>query len=107
MKNTILPPFNVLYIFNPELDLRILYRLKMGRKLNLDNPKSYNEKLQWIKLNDKNPLMTKCCDKYVVREYIENKGYGNMLNKLIWKGFNPEDIPFDDLPKARISLNLN
>lgn len=97
-KNIILTPFNILYKINPKLDLEILFRLKVGYKLNLKNPITYNEKLQWIKLYDKNPLMPKCCDKYAVREYIEKKGYKNILNRLIWKGFNPDDIPFDELP---------
>ena len=97
-KNIILTPFNILYKISPKLDLKILFRLKLGYKLNLKNPRTYNEKLQWIKLYDKNPLMPKCCDKYAVREYIEEKGYGSILNNLIWEGFNPEDIPFDDLP---------
>lgn len=97
-KNVILAPFNLLYKISPKLDLKILFRLKLGYKLNLKNPRTYNEKLQWIKLYDKNPLMTKCCDKYAVREYIEQKGYGYILNNLLWKGFQPEDIPFDELP---------
>ena len=98
-KNIILTPFNVLYKINPKLDLEILFRMKLGYKLNLKNPKTYNEKLQWIKLYDKNPLMPKCCDKYAVREYIKNKGYEAILNKLIWEGFDPVNIPFDELPE--------
>ena len=98
-KNVILTPFNVLYKANPALTLKILFRLKLEYPLNLENPRTYNEKLQWIKLNDHNPLMPKCCDKYAVREYVESKGLGSILNELIWEGFNPEDIPFDKLPK--------
>lgn len=98
-KSVILTPFNILYKISPRLTLKALFRLKLGYKLNLNNPKTYNEKLQWIKLCDKNPLMPKCCDKYAVREYVESKGCGEILNKLIWEGFNPEDIPFDKLPK--------
>jgi len=97
-KNLILTPFNLLYKISPKLDLKLLFRLKMGHRLDLENPKTYNEKLQWIKLYDKNPLMPKCCDKYTVREYIESKGYGHILNKLLWEGFDPEQIPFDSLP---------
>ena len=98
-KNVILTPFNILYKINPALTLKILFRMKLGYPLNLEDPKTYNEKIQWIKLYDHNPLMTKCCDKYAVREYIESKGYGSILNELIWQGFNPEEIPFDTLPK--------
>ena len=98
-KNIILTPFNLLYKISPALDLKLLFRMKLGYKLNLKNPVTYNEKLQWIKLYDKNPLMPKCCDKYTVRAYIESKGYGHLLNRLLWQGFDPEDIPFDDLPQ--------
>lgn len=97
-KNIVLAPFNLLYKISPELDLKLLFRLKLGYSLNLANPSTYNEKLQWIKINDRNPLMIKCCDKYTVREYIESKGLCSILNELIWEGFNPEEIPFDTLP---------
>lgn len=96
-KNVMLTPLNILYKFDPKLTLEILFRLKLGYPLNLENPQTYNEKLQWIKLYDHNPLMPKCCDKYAVREYIESKGYGNLLNKLLWQGFDPAQIPFDEL----------
>ena len=98
VKNIILFPFNLLYKISPETDLKVLFKLKQGYTLNLKDPKTYNEKLQWIKLYDKNPLMPKCCDKYAVREYVESCGCKEILNTLIWEGFNPEDIPFDDLP---------
>lgn len=97
-KNLVLTPFNILYRFSPELDIKLLFFLKTGHKLNLINPKTYNEKIQWIKLHDKNPLMPKCCDKYTVREYVESKGCQVILNDLLWHGFEPENIPFDDLP---------
>ena len=88
-KNIILTPFNILYKFSPKKTLEILFRLKLGYPLNLHNPQTYNEKIQWIKLYDHNPLMPKCCDKYAVREYIENKGYGRLINTLLWEGFPP------------------
>lgn len=99
LKNFILTPFNCLYDISPELDLKILFRLKQGYFLDLKNPKTYNEKLQWIKLYDHNPLMTKCCDKFLVREFVKEMGCENILNTLIWDGFNPNDIPFGSLPK--------
>ena len=42
-----------------------------GYELNLENPKTFNEKLQWLKLYYHDPLITKCADKYLVREYIK------------------------------------
>ena len=97
-KSIILTPFNFMYKLNPKLTLEILFRLKVGYKLNLNNPKTYNEKLQWIKLYDKNKLMPICCDKYMVRSYVESCGCKDILNELYWEGFDPQDIPFDTLP---------
>ena len=98
-KNIVLSPFNLLYKVNPKLTLKILFKIKQGYKLDLRNPKTYNQKLQWIKLYDKNSLMPICCDKFTVREYIRQIGCADILNNLIWEGFDPEEIPFDKLPK--------
>lgn len=98
-KNVLLAPMNLLYRVNPEMALKILFRLKLGYKLNLNYPRTYNEKLQWVKLHDRNPLMPVCCDKYAVRSYVEAKGCGDILNDLLWEGFDPVEIPFDDLPE--------
>ena len=51
------------------------YWIKMGRKLNLSSPKRFSEKLQWYKVYYRNPIMSKCVDKYEVREYLKNKGF--------------------------------
>ena len=98
-KNVILFPFNVLYKLNPAWELKLMFRLKQGYPLDLNEPKTYNQKLQWIKLYDKNKLMPLCCDKYMVREYVQNMGCGEILNELLWHGFDPEDIPYDCLPE--------
>lgn len=99
VKSILLAPFNLLYRLSPELDLKLLFRLKQGYRLNLKQPRTYSEKLQWIKLYDRNPLMPKCCDKFAVRDYVKDCGCGELLNPLIWEGFDPADIPFDALPK--------
>ena len=99
LKSALLTPFNLLYKINKKLELEILFRLKCGYKLDLDDPKTYNEKLQWIKLYDKNPLIPKCCDKYTVREYVAGKGCEEILNELLWEGFDPRNIRFDMLPE--------
>lgn len=102
VKNVVLTPFNLLYKVSPEWDLRLLFRIKQGYSLSLKDPKTFNEKLQWIKLNDRNPLMPKCCDKYTVRRFVEERGCGEILNRLIWQGFDPEQIPFDNLPEKYV-----
>lgn len=97
-KNIVLLPFNILYKISPKLELKVLFYIKQGYRLNIKKPKTYNEKLQWIKLYDKNLLMPKCVDKYTVREYVEKKGCKEILNELLWEGFDPEDIPYENLP---------
>ena len=97
-KSLILTPLNILYSISPRLTLRVLYRLKQGRKLDLEDPKTYTEKLQWIKLFYKNPLMPKLVDKYTVRRYVEER-CPEILNGLIWQGFDPKKIPWDKLPE--------
>jgi len=97
-KNVILFPFNLLFKIAPELELRMMFRMKQGYPLNIKDPKTFNEKLQWIKLYDKNEQMMNCCDKFAVREYVEKVGCGEILNTLYWEGFNSEDIPYDTLP---------
>ena len=97
-KNIILFPLNLLHRISPKLTLKILFRLKTHHKLNLKNPVSFNEKLQWVKLNYKNPLLPKLVDKYSVRDYIAAKA-PELLTKLYWQGFNANDIPWDELPE--------
>lgn len=78
--------------------VQIQYRLKTGRKLNLKDPKRYTEKLQWYKLYYRNPLMPICVDKYKVRQYVKNRGYGYILNSLIGVYDSLDEINFKDLP---------
>ena len=97
VKNMILFPLNLLYRISPKATLKLLFRLKVGYKLDLDNPKTFNQKLQWTKLNYKNPLLPKLVDKYTVREYVAAKA-PELLTKLYWNGFDANDIPWDELP---------
>lgn len=99
LKNILLIPMNFLYKINPKTELKLMFYLKQGHKLNLDNPITYNEKLNWMKLYYRNELMPLCADKYTVRKYVEDSGCGKILTKLLWEGFKPEKIPFDDLPE--------
>lgn len=101
-KGLLLTPFNLLYKISAELELKLIFHLKTGRKLDLKNPKGFNEKLNWLKLYDSkgsNDLKPYLSDKYAARAYVEKVlGSDEILNELYWEGENPEDIPFDDLP---------
>ena len=79
--------------------VKIQYRIKLGRKLDLKNPKRFTEKLQWYKLYYRKPIMHQCVDKYEVRKYVESKGLKSILNELYGVYDNPEDIDFEKLPK--------
>lgn len=60
-----------------------LYRSYSGKIPNLENPTTFSEKLQWLKLNYHNPLQTICADKYGVRNYVSQKGYPEILSKVL------------------------
>lgn len=78
--------------------LEKLYRAKMGRPLNLEDPKLFSEKLQWLKLYDRNPLYTRLVDKYLVREYVAEKLGEEYLIPLLGVWDDPDEIDFDALP---------
>lgn len=83
---------------NDSLYLKAKFKLTMKKKLNLNNPQTFNEKLQWLKLYDKNPEYTKMVDKYQVKEYVGNIiGWEYIIPTLgVWNKF--EDINFEKLP---------
>lgn len=53
--------------------IKLYYRLRVGRKLNTDNPTTLNEKLQWLKFNYRFPLQSIVSDKLLVRDYVKEK----------------------------------
>lgn len=81
-----------------ETYLKLRYNCIMGKKLNLDNPVTYNEKLQWLKLYDRKPEYTKMVDKYEAKKYVANIiGEEYIIPTLgVWDNVN--DIDFDTLP---------
>lgn len=85
-----------------EMMLKLQYRIKFGRKLDLKEPKRFTEKIQWYKLFYKNPTMPRCSDKYMVREYIKEKGLENILVDLYAVYDRPDDIRIDQLPEKFI-----
>lgn len=78
--------------------IEIAFERTFGRKPDLDDPISYYEKLNWLKLYYRNDLMPIVADKYAVRQYLVEKGYGEFLNDLlgVWDkvdDFNPNELP--------------
>lgn len=83
---------------NDETYLRIAYRIAMGKKLDLKNPQSFNEKLQWLKLYDRKPEYTMMVDKQAVKDYVANLiGEEYIIPTLgVWN--NADEINFSKLP---------
>lgn len=83
----------------PEM-LKKWYKKRTGKILNLNNPKTFNEKIQWLKLYDNSPLKTKLADKYLVREWIKEEIGEEYLIPLLGVWDNFDDIDFDKLPES-------
>lgn len=81
-----------------EMYLKIAYYIKMGHRLDLDCPKTFNEKLQWLKLYDRNPKYTKMVDKYEAKNYVASLiGDEYIVPTLgVWDQF--DEIDFSKLP---------
>mgnify|MGYP000925372840 CR=1 FL=1 len=90
--------FKIFRILPDDVFLKIKFWLKMGKKLDLKNPKTFNEKLQWLKLYDRKPEYTPMVDKYQVRRYVADTiGEGHLIPLLgVYESF--EQIDFKKLP---------
>lgn len=90
--------------FIPDIYMvKFQYWIKTQKRLNLENPKRFTEKLQYYKLFYRDPIMKICVDKYDVRDYIKNIGYGNLLVDCIGVYNKPEEIDFEGLPEKFVA----
>lgn len=78
--------------------LKLQYRIKFKRKLDLKAPRRFTEKMQWYKLFWRDSLMPVCSDKYAVRKFVERKGLSDILNELYCVFEKPSDIDIKKLP---------
>lgn len=95
--NDLLAKFAFL-IKDDEKYIKIKWKLNMNYPLNLKNPKSFSEKLQWLKLYDHNPLYTKLVDKVAVKEYVAEILGSEYIIPTLGVYDRPEDIDWDGLP---------
>ncbi len=79
--------------------LKMVYKIKTGKKLNLKTPVGFNEKLNWLKVNDLHPEYTDLVDKIKVREYVRKKIGENICFPLLGSWEKYEDIDFNSLPE--------
>lgn len=87
------------FIFSDKLYITLQYRLTMGQWPDLDNPMTFNEKLQWLKLNNRKPEYTTMVDKYAVKDYVAKViGERYIIPTLgLWN--KPEEIDWNLLPE--------
>ena len=100
---------NSAHLLNPlpdEVFLRLLWKARFGTDLNLERPETFNEKMQWLKLHDRDPLHTVMADKYAVKAYVSPLiGEEHVIPTLgVWD--DPDDIDFSALPE-RFVLKCN
>lgn len=84
---------------NLEGMIRKRFYRKMGYKLDIENPRTFNEKLQWFKLHVRDPRTTRCADKYAVRKYVAEKIGGGHLVPLLGVYDSVDEIDISRLPQ--------
>jgi len=99
------PPYDYDFLLNLdeseyEKYLRKIYKVRMGHSLNLKNPKTFSEKVQFLKLYDTTPLKRQLTDKIAVRDYIKDKIGEEYLKPLIQVCNDFDEIDFEKLPEA-------
>ena len=104
-ENQIVP---ILTRVSPLLSTKAMYYIRFKKKLNLDDPKTLNEKILWLKFNTyKNDEVIRiCADKYRVRDYLTEKGFGDYLIPLLAVYDEHQAIRWEDLPNKFV-LKLN
>jgi hypothetical protein len=100
--------FCALTVISPVINSKARYWQVFKKRLDLNNPKTLNEKLMWLKLNtyNKNPLVIQCADKYAVRKYVIDCGCGETLNELYGVFNDAGEIPWEELP-SKFALKWN
>ncbi len=82
-----------------EAYLKFCYRFRIGKKLNLDSPKTFNEKIQWLKINDRNPKYINMVDKFEAKSYVESIIGSEYIIPTYGVYDSFEEIDFEKLPK--------
>lgn len=88
------------YIFPDEMMAKLYSYIVLKKNINFKNPKTFNEKIQWLKIHDfpYNSLVIQCANKYAVRKYIKEKGLEKRLVPLIGAWKNAKEIEWNKLP---------
>lgn len=102
---TILEKMN--FLFSDKLYLQLLFFLRMESWLNLKNTKTFNEKLQWLKLYNRNPLFTTMVDKYAVKDFVASVIGEKYIIPTLGVWTKADDIDFEKLPDQFVLKTTN
>lgn len=97
---SVLSKYGLLNWMTDEAHIKENFRLEFGREIDLDNPKTFNEKLQWLKLNDRQPEYAQMVDKYESKKIVEKLVGSSYVIPVVggpWNKF--DEINFDELPE--------
>lgn len=92
---------------NPKWAISIIFRRVLHKKMDWNNPKDFNEKVNWLKIYGDSDEWASLTDKYAVRDYIKERGLEEILVKLYGVWDNAEDIDFDSLPNQFVLKTTN
>jgi len=95
------------YLLSDKIFLKWKYKRRFGKKLDLKNPKTFNEKMQWLKLYERTPLHTRYADKYAVREHIKAIAGEKYLIPLLYHTEHAKDIKEENLPDIPFIIKTN
>ncbi len=95
-------PDRIFRLIPDRLFIKLFYCYFHGKFPDLKNPRTFDEKLQWYKLNYKKPEMTMMTDKFEVRKYVTGKGLGHILNDLYFVKDKLEEKDFINLPESYV-----
>lgn len=104
--NYLLEKKNLLSDEKREIILKNIFRQQLGSDIDFENPQTFNEKIMWLRLYYQNPLITKCCDKFALKDYVANTIGEQYIIPVIDSWTNADQIDFDKLPdKFAIKVN--
>ena len=87
--------------------IRVWHRHLFHEDIDLDNPRTINEKINWMKLHSDMSLWTRCADKFEVRKYVEECGLGSVLNTIYGVFDRADEIDFSSLPQSFVLKTTN
>lgn len=97
----------IILVVPDKLFLKLMFKKHVGYGLDLSKPKSFNEKIQWLKIYDRKNLLTICADKYLVRDFVKGKIGEQYLIPLFNVYYNVEDMSEESFPEQPFIIKAN